>query len=769
MGDPPLTPAPGEGSTSFFLAVGLSALVAGAQIIGHEPPAPKSADAPSAQFSAGRARKTLGRLLGDGDPHPVGSEANSRVRERLVAELTSLGYEPAVEPAFVCGHEGSCATVQNVTARLPGRRNDKAVLLCAHYDSVGAGAGASDDGMGVAALLEIARILKAEPPLANSVLFLFDDGEEAGLIGAEAFVRRESGVRQIGAVVDLENRGTSGTSYLFETSADNRWLVDLVARALKRPVTSSLFYTVYKFFPNDTDLTVFRAHGLAGVNFAAIEGVTRYHTSRDDLAHVSLSTLQHHGDNALAMAEALSAADLSKASPGDTVFSDLFGIGVVRWREEAALPLAVGTLALLVAALKFRSREGVMSPISLILGFAAAVTIPLLAGGTGFAVVFLLRRVGAVPSQWIAHPFWMLAAVWLLSLLGAWLVASGLARRAGSAGLWAGVWILWAILAVFLAWRLPGVSLLFFVPAAVAAVSGTVAGAARRSLFFRQLAIAAPACAAALLWLPVAWFLNEALGYPFGAASTAAAVGLFAATAAPAFVTIPSRGRARVLVALSAGALLALAAAALARPFTAESPQRMSIAFSEDADSKRSRWLVSAESGRLRGEMARSAGFSASPIKPYPWSGNSGAFAADAPDATLPAPSVAVREDSWNGSVRRVRLLLRSRRDASAVFLAISPSSHILSSKVAGETVPPINPRVLSWRRGWRVITCLTTPQEGVEFELDAESDSPLEMYAGDRSRGLPPGGEPLMHARAPEAAPSDQGDVTVVTRRLKF
>jgi hypothetical protein len=758
----------GDGKATLLSTVLLSAILTGITIVGHEPTAPKPANAPPSEFSASRARELLGRLLGDGAPHPVGSEANERVRERIVGELQRLGYEPAVETAFACGHTGSCATARNVVATLPGRQGAQAVLLCAHYDSVGAGPGASDDGMGVAALLEIARIFKTEPARENPVLFLFDEGEEAGLIGAEAFFRHEPGQRAIGAVVNLENRGTSGTSYLFETSTGNRWLVDLAARALARPVTSSLFYTVYKFLPNDTNLTVFRAHGLAGVNFAAVEGVTRYHTSRDDLAHASLSTLQHHGDNALAMARALAGADLSTPPAGDAVFFDLFGAGIVRWPDRAALPLAIGTVVLLAIALALRRREERVSPASVLLGLAAAAAMPLLSGGAGFAVTFVLRRIGAQPTPWIANPFWMRAAVWCLSLLGAWVIASWLARRAGSAGLWAGLWFLWAILAVVLAWRLPGVSFLFFVPAAVAAVSGTLAGVARQSSFLCRLAIVAPACAAGLFWLPVAWFLDPALGSPFGAVATAASVGLWAASAAPAFAAVSRNGRRRVLAALSVGALVALAAAALARPFSTDSPERMSIAFSHDADTQRSRWLVYPESGRLRREMARAARFSAGPVRPFPWSGGSGAFAAEVADTFVPAPVVSLLEDSREGSTHRIRLNLRSPRGAPAVFLAISPASPIRSVRVAGETLLPINARLLSYLAGWRVITCLTTPAEGVEFALEGGS-GPFEVYAGDRSAGLPTAGEPLLRARGPEAAPSNQGDVTIVTRRVRL
>jgi hypothetical protein len=129
---------------------------------------------------------------------------------------------------------------------------------------------------------------------------------------------------------------------------------------------------------------------------------------------------------------------------------------------------------------------------------------------------------------------------------------------------------------------------------------------------------------------------------------------------------------------------------------------------------------------------------------------------------------VALLEDSREGSTRRIRLNLRSPRGALAVFLAISPASPIRSFRVAGEALAPINPRLVSYQGGWRVITCLTTPSEGVEFALEG-GPGPLEVYAGDRSAGVPTAGDPLLRARGPEAAPSYQGDVTIVTRRLKL
>jgi len=86
----------------------------------------------------------------------------------------------------------------NVLAKIPGsERPDEIVFYGAHWDAYGKGApdaqgntirrGANDDGLGVAALLEIARTLKTLPPPKRSVVFGLWTAEERGLLGSEAY------------------------------------------------------------------------------------------------------------------------------------------------------------------------------------------------------------------------------------------------------------------------------------------------------------------------------------------------------------------------------------------------------------------------------------------------------------------------------------------------------------------------------------------------------------------------------------------------------
>ncbi len=89
-------------------------------------------------------------------------------------------------------------TSHNVLARIPGTtRPDEVVMFGAHWDAYGKGkpdaaghvyrAGANDDALGVAGLLEIARGMKAAPPPARSVVFAAWTAEERGLLGSEYY------------------------------------------------------------------------------------------------------------------------------------------------------------------------------------------------------------------------------------------------------------------------------------------------------------------------------------------------------------------------------------------------------------------------------------------------------------------------------------------------------------------------------------------------------------------------------------------------------
>jgi hypothetical protein len=137
--------------------------------------------APASGFDTDRAFGRLERILGDQRPHPVDTAANDKVRERLIAEIRALGLDPRVHEATDCSgfpksRTVSCSHVRNVVALLPGGPHRDALLLNAHYDSTPTGAGAADDGIGVAVLLDVAMVVIKERR-ERPIILLFNEGE----------------------------------------------------------------------------------------------------------------------------------------------------------------------------------------------------------------------------------------------------------------------------------------------------------------------------------------------------------------------------------------------------------------------------------------------------------------------------------------------------------------------------------------------------------------------------------------------------------------
>ena len=58
-------------------------------------------------------------------------------------------------------------------------------------------------------------------PLARPVTFLFNEGEEMGLLGARAFMDGDPLRERIDTLINLEARGVSGPAVMFETSRPN--------------------------------------------------------------------------------------------------------------------------------------------------------------------------------------------------------------------------------------------------------------------------------------------------------------------------------------------------------------------------------------------------------------------------------------------------------------------------------------------------------------------------------------------------------------------
>ncbi|NUP04209.1 MAG: M20/M25/M40 family metallo-hydrolase, partial [Nonomuraea sp.] len=252
---------------SALIALAAVAALAFTAWLAEQPPTPAGPDAPATSFSAARAWPHLERIA-SGGPTPIGSPGGRAVRDYLVAELRELGLKPEVQRAIgahAFGHQIVSGLAENVVAVVPGRASTGRVLLAAHYDSTPTTPGTSDDKASVAAILEIARALKAGPPPRNDVVLLLSDGEEPGLIGAEAFSGHPL-ARDGGVMINLEGPGNAAPSSVYNVTPGGAGLVAAFARAVPYPVGESAVIGAYRSTGFHSDLSALEEHGFVGMD-----------------------------------------------------------------------------------------------------------------------------------------------------------------------------------------------------------------------------------------------------------------------------------------------------------------------------------------------------------------------------------------------------------------------------------------------------------------------------------------------------------------------
>jgi hypothetical protein len=763
------------GNRGLALALAGIALLLAATLVAYRPPAPLGANASPDVFSADRAQAILQDLVGNGIPHPVGSPAGARMREAIVQRLSALGYATELQSGFVC-RAGVCGNPVNIVATLGGRSKDRdVVLLAAHYDSVPAGPGASDDGAGVATVLEIARILAARPPPPHPVVLLLTDGEEAGLLGASLFVHQHPLSKQVKAAVNLEARGTSGPSLMFETGTANAWLLRLYGAAIARPFTNSLYYVVYKQLPNDTDFTVFKAAAYQGFNFAFIGHVGRYHTPLDSVANASPSSMQHQGDNALAAVSALANSPTLHPPIAEAVFFDAFAHALIAWPAAFTLPAALLSLTLLLAEAGMLWRQGAVGAREVLWGGVGTICMLGLGVALCGGLLALLIGVGKVSpmhsASWISQPVPMHIAAAAIAWFAAAAVSAWLARRAGFWGFWVAANLLGAVLSVAGALVIPGASfvlLLWSIAAALGALPSTVGlMKSRAGLRTGDFAALLPALVIFGAAFPLLGFLYTALGSLAWPVSTLV-LGLCAATVLPLLAAASRRAR-RLVMATAALFAVGGALITLSLPtYSADWPERINLEYWLDADTGQSHYLARCESSRIPAALAAAVHFD--PV-PHPRLAGSGslAFYAAAPLLALAAPELRLTAQPTQasqaaGSATHYELHLRSLRGAPEAFVIFPAEAQVAETALA-TAGGPVHAKLSQLRNGATVLDIVSLPAAGVDLSIDAAGGLPLALQVFDQSYDFPAGGAALQRARPATATSSQDGDLTVVHR----
>lgn len=250
-----------------------------------------------------------------------GTAGGIAARLWIAEQFASIGLQPAgsegyLHPYSVAEHFSFSRWLRGKNATIPGVENAanvlgllpgtvpglKPLVLTAHYDHLGMHGdtifyGADDNASGVAAMLALARYLKANP-LQHPVLFIALDSEEKGLQGAVALFR--TGLLQpeqlkFNINIDMLSRDTNQLLYAVGTY-HHPWLLPLIDQL--QPQSAVKLVTAHDrpwyLAGNTQDWTLSSDHGIfhqQGIPFIyfGVADHADYHTPRDTADKVDVA------------------------------------------------------------------------------------------------------------------------------------------------------------------------------------------------------------------------------------------------------------------------------------------------------------------------------------------------------------------------------------------------------------------------------------------------------------------------------------------------
>ncbi len=240
-----------------------------------------------------------------------GTEGSAQAADYVVRHFVQYGLEKLAQNGSWYqefplrsknGAQGD-VTARNILAVLPGRGKlkDEAIVVCAHYDHLGAKSsegsegedtiynGADDNASGVAALLMVADALRQErrslPESHRSIVFVCFDGEERGLVGSNYYVQHPLWpLERTAAVINFDGVGRLRLGKVYASDAETS---PLLAEAARKAATDVRLVAETRFGGhNRSDHSIFLDRGIPGVHFFTGANID-YHQVSDELEHLN--------------------------------------------------------------------------------------------------------------------------------------------------------------------------------------------------------------------------------------------------------------------------------------------------------------------------------------------------------------------------------------------------------------------------------------------------------------------------------------------------
>jgi hypothetical protein len=227
-------------------------------------------------------------------PKPYGSATLEKTRDWIVAKYKEFGYtEIQLDTFYYASNQG-----ENIIVEKPGQDTTRWIILGAHYDSVTESPGANDNGTGVIACLQIAKILR-DIPCEVGIRFVHFSAEEVGLIGSKSYVANTLSTNDlVELVLNLDQlggtKGADNSSIYCERDEDGSPSVNNALSHLKTDTLANLIqiYTSLKPIISraySSDYMSFEDSGYVITGLYQASDYPHYHTSNDITANVDVA------------------------------------------------------------------------------------------------------------------------------------------------------------------------------------------------------------------------------------------------------------------------------------------------------------------------------------------------------------------------------------------------------------------------------------------------------------------------------------------------
>jgi len=714
------------------------------------PSSPLPDNAPVAEFSAARAVRHIEAI--SQKPRPVGSPELAIVRDYIIAQLRTIGLEPSTQHTLATRQMRAdvllAGEVTNVTTRLAGTESNGAILLMAHYDTVSTSPGAVDNASGVAVLLETMRALKSGAPLNHDVIALFTDGEEAALLGAQAFVEEHPWMADVKVALNM-GLLYRGPAVIWSTNAGNGWLIAEWAKSVRGSASASLLFSA--FMVGDTDLTPFLNAGVTGAHFLTASSFPYYHTAQDRPENMDPASIQHIGSQISLFIRHLGDSSLTDTKAPDRVYFPILG-KTLHYRLFWVAPLTVGAFVLYLLVLLAGVRRGILKFRGIGIGILAFLVGAVISAGSMALLFHAVCRIHPEYSLsshaliWLWQPHLRNGALYLgaFILLTAAIVSAvtvALRRKASVAELSMGALLFWLIGAIALTFVHPGSTYVFHWPLLLGLTGLALVFVARSQPddaipwggWFLSVSTAVSAL---LLWVPFIYMF-----YLWTAFILLAAVTGLAALVLGIVIPLLEIHRLRRRWVIPVMLLVMGIGFLLAGHFFAhsENPIRYAhaVGYWLDGNSGKAHWVAC--SGELDARQASLFAGSSRVSYPdiFPLAPSKTVLASPAPAAELPVPRLSVEEDRYESGKRALSLHIAPFHQERLV-IHLNPEPKRLTINCRDEDGGSAKTFSLVNDGRWAYLRFDASPPGGLDLEMEVLSDEPVEIRLVGVSTGLP-------------------------------